>query len=177
MIPQIRDQLRRLGCFAGGDLNWNSPGLRLGVSKYVRYANLSHAAPNPDQSLLDDMKARRAGLCPPNCSAREVLVGGQCVVKTCPAGAALLRSGRCASKPAAAPVPHEAVAARSARPAPAEPVAKPRPTVREYSDNDPVAQPLQHAASGTGRQGRCAPGHIETPNPSAGPYGFSCAPN
>jgi hypothetical protein len=126
MIPQIRDQLRRLGCFAGGDLNWDSRAMRLGVAKYVRYANLANAAPSPDQSLLDDMKARHAGLCPRECSAREALVGGQCVVKTCPAGATLTRSGHCSRPPP--PVQHEAIATRSARPAPAEaPAAEPRP--------------------------------------------------
>ena len=125
MLPQIRVQLRRLGCYDGGDLGWNAPPLRLGVAKYLRYANLSKAVPSPDQQLLDDMKARRAGLCPPECSAGEVLIGGQCVVRTCPAGATLTRAGRCALKPT--PIQHEASATRSARPAaPDEDVPEPR---------------------------------------------------
>ena len=90
--------------------------MRLGVAKYVRYANLANAAPSPDQSLLDDMKARHAGLCPPECSPREVAVGGQCVVKTCPAGETLSRAGVCVRpEPTSAP---RAVAVRAPRRAP-----------------------------------------------------------
>jgi hypothetical protein len=69
--------------------------MKLSVAKYTRYAGLGAAASNPDQSLLDDMRKRRARLCPPECSAREVAVGGRCVVRNCPAGEKLSRSGAC----------------------------------------------------------------------------------
>jgi hypothetical protein len=118
MLPEIRNELRRLGCYVGGDLGGDSPEMKLGVAKYVRYANLANATPSLDQLLLDDMKKRRAGLCPPECSPHEVAVGGQCVVKTCPAGEALSRAGACV-RPAPAPTPR-VIAARAPRPQPTE---------------------------------------------------------
>ncbi len=93
VLAQIRDQLRRLGCFSGGDLGWDLPALKLGMAKYVRYASLGAATPSPDPSLLDDMKKRGAGLCLPECSVHETVVGGRCVAKGCPAGEKLTRAG------------------------------------------------------------------------------------
>ena len=95
LLPQIRDQLRRLGCYSGADVDWSAPALKLGVAKYARYASLGAPAASPDQALLDDMKKRRTGLCPPECSAREVAIGGRCVAKTCPEGERLSRGGGC----------------------------------------------------------------------------------
>jgi hypothetical protein len=101
VAAQIREELRRLGCYAGGDLGWEAPAFKLGVARYVRYANLANTTPSPDQTLLDDMKKRRAGLCPPECSPREVALDGRCVAKTCPAGALLASTGACVDRPPA----------------------------------------------------------------------------
>jgi hypothetical protein len=62
--------------------------------------------------LLEDLKGRRDRLCPPDCSAHEVSIGGRCVAKTCGHGEILNRAGQCVAKPA----PHE-IATRSAAPA------------------------------------------------------------
>jgi hypothetical protein len=110
----IREQLRRLGCYTGGDLGWEAPAMKVGVAKYVRYASLAIEATTPNATLLDDMKKRRAGLCPPECSSHEALVDGRCVARTCPAGAAMSRKGQCVRRAApkvqeaAAPRPHPA---------------------------------------------------------------------
>jgi hypothetical protein len=74
----------------------------------VRYANFAKAAPSPDQTLLDDMQKRRAALCPPECSPREVAVGGRCVARACPGGAFLSRSGACVQQQAPRHIPRQA---------------------------------------------------------------------
>jgi uncharacterized caspase-like protein len=98
VLPLIRVELRRLGCFVGGDVDWGAADLKLGVSKYVHYANLATAPTAPDAALLDDMKKRRDGLCPPECSAHEALVGGRCVAKACGRGEVMTRSGVCIAR-------------------------------------------------------------------------------
>jgi len=115
-LPQIRVELKRLGCYDGADLDWNAAPMKSAVAKYVRYANLADAAAAPDQTLLDDMKKRRSGLCPPECGAREMLSGGKCVAKTCGHGEVLAASGACVRTASAA----RAAAPKAAAPAPAK---------------------------------------------------------
>ena len=71
----------------------------------------------PDRRLLDDLKGRPSHFCPPQCSPREVAVGGQCVAKTCGRNEVLTREGACVAEPPPAPKP--VVAARPAARAPA----------------------------------------------------------
>jgi hypothetical protein len=73
--------------------------MRVGVAKYARYANLGSPPAAPTTALLEDLKRRSAGFCPPQCSAREVVVGGRCVAKTCGPGEFLSDAGVCAAKP------------------------------------------------------------------------------
>jgi hypothetical protein len=98
-LPRIQAELRRLGCYSGGDLDWDSQALKAGVAKYVRYANLAAAPAWPDAALLDDLTKRPANLCPPECSARETVVNGRCTLKTCAAGQFLSFAGYCIAKP------------------------------------------------------------------------------
>jgi uncharacterized caspase-like protein len=98
-LAQVRAELRRIGCYAGGDIDWSAPEMRAGVAKYAQYANLGAPPATPTVALLEDLRRRAAGFCPPQCSARETLVGGRCVAKTCAPNAFLTASGVCAPKP------------------------------------------------------------------------------
>jgi len=100
-MPQVRAELRRIGCYAGGDSDWSAPEMRLGVAKYAHYAKLESQPTAPTAALLEDLKRRGAGFCPPQCLAREILVGGRCVAKSCAPDQILNGSGVCASKPKA----------------------------------------------------------------------------
>lgn len=114
-LPEVRNELRRLGCFTGPDVGWDAQSLKLGVAKYVRYANLAAAPVGPDPAFLEDMKKRRAGLCPPECAIGEIVVGDKCVARNCKPGEVMSRSGECLRRP---PVVH---ASSAAGPKPATP--------------------------------------------------------
>jgi uncharacterized caspase-like protein len=116
LAPQIRGELLRLGCYAGGEADWAAAEMKRGLAKYALYAKLDSPPQAPSVALLEDLKGRHDRLCPADCSAREVSIGGRCVAKTCGRGEVLNRLGQCGAKPAA---PHE-LAARSG-PAPAKP--------------------------------------------------------
>ncbi|HYC26309.1 MAG TPA: caspase family protein [Roseiarcus sp.] len=112
LVPQIRSELLRLGCYVGGESDWAGADMKRGLAKYALYAKLDSPPQGPTTGLLEDLKGRRDRLCPPDCSAHEVSIGGRCVAKTCGHGEILNRAGQCVAKPA----PHE-IAARSAAPA------------------------------------------------------------
>jgi len=116
LAPQIRAELLRLGCYTGGEADWAAAEMKRGLAKYALYAKLDSPPQAPSVALLEDLKGRHDRLCPADCSAREVSIGGRCVAKTCGRGEVLNRLGQCAAKPAA---PHE-LATRSG-PAPAKP--------------------------------------------------------
>jgi Caspase domain len=112
LVPQIRTELLRLGCYAGGQAEWAGAEMKRSLAKYALYAKLDSPPQAPSITLLEDLKGRHDRLCPPDCSAHEVSIGGRCVAKTCGHGEILNRQGQCVAKPA----PPE-VAARSAGPA------------------------------------------------------------
>jgi caspase domain-containing protein len=114
LVPQIRDELLRLGCYAGGDQEWSAADMKRGLAKYALYAKLESPPQSPSTALLEDLKGRRDRLCPADCSAREIAVGGRCVPKTCAHGEALNHTGQCVAK---AVQPHE-IATHSAAPRP-----------------------------------------------------------
>ena len=98
-MAQVRAELRRIGCYAGGDADWNAPEMRVGVAKYAHYASLGSPPTTPTTALLEDLKRRSGGFCPPQCSAREVVVGGRCVAKSCGPNEVLNDAGVCAAEP------------------------------------------------------------------------------
>jgi uncharacterized caspase-like protein len=98
-LPQMRAELRRIGCYAGGDADWSAPEMRVGVAKYAHYAKLDSPPAAPTVALLEDLRRRGAAFCPPQCSAREILVGSRCVAKTCARDEFLSDSGACVAKP------------------------------------------------------------------------------
>ncbi|HXW21071.1 MAG TPA: caspase family protein [Roseiarcus sp.] len=112
LVPQIRSELLRLGCYSGGEAEWAGAEMKRSLAKYALYAKLDPPPQTPSTDLLDDMKGRRDRLCPPDCSAHEVSIGGRCVAKACGHGEILNRQGQCVAKPA----PKE-VATRAAGPA------------------------------------------------------------
>lgn len=115
LVTPIRSELRRVGCFNGGEGNWSSTEMRLGVARYARYAKLAAPPEAPDAALLDGLKGQHERVCPPECSAREVVADGRCVAKACARGEILARNGACVARPAAPRV----AAAREAVKAPA----------------------------------------------------------
>jgi hypothetical protein len=103
LTPQIRGELRRLGCYVGADADWGGAEMKRAVAKYALSAKLGSSPDIPSAALLVDLKSRHDRLCPPDCSAREVDVGGRCVVKNCGHGEILSRAGACVARP----IPHE----------------------------------------------------------------------
>jgi len=114
-LASVRAELHRVGCYSGAALEWDAPEMKLGVAKYVRYAKLTATPAGPDAALLAELKQRPAGFCPPECSAREVVVDGRCVTKACGAGQILTRVGVCIPKPASHRVVAKAAPATAAK--------------------------------------------------------------
>jgi len=81
LVAQIRSELRRLGCYAGGDADWATADMKRGIGKYAQYVRLSPPPEAPTASLLAELQSRRVRVCPLECSPRETEVGGRCVVK------------------------------------------------------------------------------------------------
>ncbi len=117
LVLPIQVELRRLGCYPGADPDWNSAAMKRGVARFAQYARLASPPDSPSAALLDDLKGRRDRVCPSECTAREVEVGGRCVARACGRGETVGRNGACVPKPAA---PHQAAA--NAAPKAHEPV-------------------------------------------------------
>jgi hypothetical protein len=81
--------------------------MKRGVARFAQYAKLASPPDSPSAALLDDLKGRRERVCPSECTAREVEVGGRCVARACARGETVGRNGACVAKPAA---PRQAVA-------------------------------------------------------------------
>jgi hypothetical protein len=115
LVGPIQAELKRLGCYGGGD--WASAEMQRAVGKYVRYAKLGGAPDAPSVSLLEGLKSQHDRVCPSECSAREVELGGRCVARTCGRGEILTKAGSCAPRPAAPRVATSREAAPKAAPA------------------------------------------------------------
>jgi len=111
LVSPIEAELRRIGCYDGGEKDWDAPEVRLGLAEYARYAKLSATPSTPDGALLDSLKGRSDRVCPLECGAGEVARNGRCVAAGCPAGEALARDGHC--------YPRQAPRVTAAREAPA----------------------------------------------------------
>jgi hypothetical protein len=113
LVPPIEAELHRVGCYDGGEKDWDAPEVRLGLAEYARYAKLSATPSAPDDVLLDSLKNLRERVCPLQCAAGEVAVNGRCVAAGCPRGESLGRDGTCYPLPA----PRVTAAREAERPA------------------------------------------------------------
>jgi uncharacterized caspase-like protein len=113
LVGPIEAELHRIGCYEGGEKDWDAPEVRLGLAEYARYAKLSATPSAPDGVLLDSLKTLRERVCPLQCAAGEVAVNGRCVAAGCPRGEALGRDGACYLLPA----PRVTAAREAERPA------------------------------------------------------------
>jgi hypothetical protein len=77
----IRDQLRRLGCFAGADADWSSPAMQGALARFARHGGRPVAG--ADAALLETARTLRPGLCRP---PRAAAVAGPCLRRPCPSG-------------------------------------------------------------------------------------------
>lgn len=59
LVALIETELRRIGCYDGGETDWDAPEVRLGVAEYARYAKLSATPSSPNNALLDNLKSLR----------------------------------------------------------------------------------------------------------------------
>ena len=105
--------MRRIGCYAGANADWNSPEMRLGIAKYARYANLGSPPAAATTALLEELKRRGIGFCPPQCTAREAVVGGHCVAKTCKPDEILIRRRRLLRQTEVSPGPQSSAVVSS----------------------------------------------------------------
>ncbi|MGA8585441.1 MAG: caspase family protein [Roseiarcus sp.] len=113
LVSPIEAELHRIGCYDGGEKDWDAPEVRLGLAEYARYAKLSATPSAPDGVLLDSLKNLRERVCPLQCAAGEVVVNGRCVAAGCPRGEVLGRDGACYPLPA----PRVTAAREAERPA------------------------------------------------------------
>ena len=120
LVLPIQAELRRIGCYAGGDSDWGSVPMQLSVVKYALYAKLAATPAAPDEALLESLKGQRGRICPLECPANETAVDGRCVAKSCAAGEVMGRDGACQKRPVAARVVAPRKAAPAAAPAPAK---------------------------------------------------------
>ncbi len=120
LVLPIQAELRRIGCYAGGDSDWGSVPMQLSVVKYALYAKLAATPAAPDEALLESLKGQRGRICPLECPANETAVDGRCVAKSCAAGEVMGRDGACQKRPVAARIVAPRKAAPAAAPAPAK---------------------------------------------------------
>jgi uncharacterized caspase-like protein len=120
LVAAIQGELKRVGCFAGkADEKWTGAATTRSVAEFAKHASLT--APDlPTNDFLDALKSREGRVCPIVCSVREVVRGGVCVAKTCPAGERLTAGGDCVVPAPKAPVKAnaEVAAPRRAEPEP-----------------------------------------------------------
>lgn len=91
----IQKELNRVGCDVGKpDGDWGNRSRR-GLRAYARHAKVKLTGLNPSVETLKEIMSKRQVVCPPSCTAREVLKDGLCVVKVCPPGQNLLQNGTC----------------------------------------------------------------------------------
>jgi uncharacterized caspase-like protein len=96
LVQEIKKELKRIGCYGGPvDDRWSTTATRASIQNFVKYARLPSTPSKPDIGLLDAIRGHSGRLCPLECGPRQVEAGGQCVAKTCPAGATLGRDGNC----------------------------------------------------------------------------------
>ena len=50
-VSQVRAELRRIGCYSGGDADWSAAEMRDGVARYAGYANLGPPPAAPTAAL------------------------------------------------------------------------------------------------------------------------------
>jgi len=110
LTSQIRGELRRLGCFSGGDTEWGTAELRRGVAKYALYAKLGAPPDVPSAALLENMKSAPDHACPLDCLATQIVIGERCVAKTCARNEVRGRTGFCVPKPATHEIPSRRIA-------------------------------------------------------------------
>ena len=120
LVLPIQAELRRIGCYAGGDSDWGSVPMQLSVVKYALYAKLAATPAGPDEALLESLKGQRGRICPLECPANETAVDGRCVAKSCAPGEVMGRDGACQKRPIATRVVAPRKAAPAAAPAPAK---------------------------------------------------------
>ena len=110
-VTRIETELHRIGCYDGGEKDWDAPEVRLELAEYARHAKLSATPSAPDGVLFDSLKSLHERVCPLQCAAGEAAVNGRCVAVACPRGEAVGRDGNCHPLPA----PHVAAAREAER--------------------------------------------------------------
>jgi uncharacterized caspase-like protein len=130
LVVAIKNELHRVGCYSGSiDNNWTTAETKSSLDKFAKYAKLSAAPANPDESLFETLRGKTDRVCPLECGAREVARDGQCVAKSCPSGTTLGDDGNCAK----APKKTATLTDEKRSPAPAEPN---KPAAAPYDPND-----------------------------------------
>ena len=113
---QIQGQLNRLGCDAGRpDGAWGRKS-RKALSNFAKRARIQLASLDPKPEVLDALKAKTTRVCPKTCSPRHHLQGESCVLKSCPAGQSLTRTGTCKDTRKAKPKSKDRRKTKSATP-------------------------------------------------------------
>jgi WD40 repeat protein len=122
LTRDLQSELKRVGCYAGAiDGIWGR-GSQGGMAEFAKVASFEAPVMRPQDDpsqfavLLDRLREHDGRACAPRCNARQQLVNGKCVTKTCPAGQTLQRDGSC--RAAEARRSSETPAAQEAAPPP-----------------------------------------------------------
>jgi hypothetical protein len=95
MVRQVQEQLSRAGCLAGrADGHWG-PASSAALRSYRALRTLPEGLDTPSAALLAALQGATERICPIECKVTEMLEGGQCIAKACPAGRQLSASGAC----------------------------------------------------------------------------------
>ena len=103
LVLRVQQELARLGCSPGRpDGAWGAKSKRA-LESFARHGKLQLASLDPSTELLETLSKRSSRVCPLVCSPRQKVKGNRCMLKTCPRGQDLTRSGTCIAKKKKAP--------------------------------------------------------------------------
>lgn len=95
---KIQQHLERVGCNPGRpDGAWGRNS-RAALQRFARHGRIKLASFDPSEEALRSLTGQKARICPVICGKRHILRNNRCVLKTCPRGHELSRSGTCTKR-------------------------------------------------------------------------------
>lgn len=95
---KIQQHLARLGCNPGRPDGAWGPKSRRALKAYSQHGKVQWASLDPSPTVLNSLESRKARVCPLVCGRGLVKKGNRCVLRSCPRGQELTRSGTCIAK-------------------------------------------------------------------------------
>jgi hypothetical protein len=95
LSSDMQQELKRVGCYVGAvDGIWGNQS-RNALSAFAKHADVHIPDFNPSSKLLDQIQGETGRVCPLACGPRHEITNNRCVLKSCPSGQSLSRTGTC----------------------------------------------------------------------------------